>query len=89
MATTKRRFKLVTANWKPTGQVFTGSTPGQAARKAATRGIKKIYLQETGKQQVREYKGTVKKTKLEKDTAWASAGTSVKKGNAKFVKVHN
>lgn len=84
----KRRFHLLTQSFKKTGEVFTGTTPGQAAKKAATRGHKKIFIQESGGK-VREYKGSVKQVVLKEDTAWAEAGSKVKQGNAKFVKVHN
>ena len=77
----------MTRSFNKTGKVFTGSTPGQAAKKAATRGHKKIFLQESGGK-VREYKGSVKNVTLEADTAWAEAGSKVKQGKAKFVKIH-
>ena len=41
----------------PTGQKFTGRTPGQAAKKAATRGIREIVLRETGQRKVKKYTG--------------------------------
>lgn len=87
----KRNFILVDKSGKPIQKrdnpTFSGRTPGQAAKKAATRGYKTIYLREAGKDQIRQYKGSIKKVKLTSDTAWASAGDTVKQGHAKYVGV--
>ncbi len=87
----KRTFILVDKNGKalPTrdNPKFTGRTPGQAAKKAATRGYKTIYLREAGTDKIRQYKGSVKTVTLQADTAWAEAGSKVKQGKAKFVGV--
>lgn len=88
-----RYFELVDRSGKPIDRkenpVFKGSTPGQAAKKAATRGYKTIYLRERGQDKIREYKGSVKMVTLKADTAWASAGEKVKSPSAKFVGVVN
>ena len=78
---------MVSISHKPLGPVFKGSTPGQAAKKAATKGHKKIYLRERGTGNIREYKGSVKMVTLKSDTAWAKAGDKVKESKAKFVRV--
>jgi len=82
-----RYFELLKSTLTPTGEVFKGSTPGQAAKKAATRGHKNIYLRERGTQKIRQYKGSVKMVALKSDTAWAKAGDKVKQSKAKFVGV--
>ena len=42
-----------------TTSVFVGRTPGAAAKKAATRGLKRILLRKTGTHKVHEYVGNV------------------------------
>lgn len=72
---------------KPTGSVFKGSAPGQAAKKAASKGHKCIYLREKGTETIREYKGTIKTQVLQADTAWRKKGDKVKVGHAKSLGV--
>lgn len=88
----KRRFELLKKQsgrgklkvFEPTGSTFTGRIPSQAAKKAATRGVKNIYLRELGGVDVRYYKGSVKKIKLKEDTPFADKGDTVKQGKAKY-----
>ena len=51
---------------KDTDRVFCGSSPSAAAKKAASRGVKKIFLRRTGTDTVREYAGSVKKLRAPK-----------------------
>lgn len=46
---------------KDTDRVFCGSSPSAAAKKAASRGMKRILLRRTGTSTVHEYAGSVKK----------------------------
>lgn len=82
-----RYFELVSVKHEALGPVFKGSTPGQAAKKAATKGHKDIYLRERGTDKIRRYKGSVKTVTLKTDTAWAKAGDKVRESKAKFVGV--
>lgn len=84
----KRRFilqKKSGKSFKDTKSVFTGRIPSQAAKKAATRGHKQIFLREAGTSTIRQYKGSVKKVRLKEDTAFADRGDMVKQGKAKYV----
>jgi hypothetical protein len=58
----KRHFVLLDPSTKRnTESIFTGASPAVAAKKAATRGLKKIFLRETGTEDIHEFTGTVKK----------------------------
>ncbi len=84
----KRRFILQKKSgkgFKDSSSVFTGRIPSQAAKKAATRGHKQIYLREAGTDDIRQYKGSVKKVRLETDTAFADKGDMIKQGKAKYI----
>jgi len=84
----KRRFILQKKSgkgFKDTTSIFTGRIPSQAAKKAATRGHKQIYLREAGTDDIRQYKGSVKKVKLKEDTPFAEKGDTVKQGKAKYI----
>ena len=84
----KRRFILQKKSgkgFKDTTSIFTGRIPSQAAKKAATRGHKQIYLREAGTDDIRQYKGSVKKVKLKEDTPFADKGDTVKQGKAKYI----
>jgi hypothetical protein len=63
----KRNFVLLDpTTMKDTESIFTGASPAVAAKKAATRGVKKIFIRETGTEDIHEYKGSVKKLKSPK-----------------------
>ncbi len=87
MAQKNRYFELVNGSYKSKGEVYKGKSPSQAARKAATRGHKKILLRERGTKKIREYKGSYRLVTLKVDTSWASAGDRLKQSKAKFVRV--
>lgn len=72
------------ANTKST---FVGRLPSIAAAKAARKGLKAIFLRETGTQVIREYAGKTEKKVLKNDTPFAKKGTTVTVGKAKYVKI--
>ncbi|MEA3229589.1 MAG: non-histone chromosomal MC1 family protein [archaeon] len=55
---TKRRNFVLIKNGKDTDSVFTGTSPRQAALKAANRSIKDIELRERGTKKVHIFVGT-------------------------------
>ena len=64
---TKRTFVLydkTKSGFKEAGR-FHGKMPGQAAKKAATKGIKDIWIRETNTKKMKHYKGSVVKTLLQ------------------------
>jgi hypothetical protein len=73
---TKRNFILLDAKHKDTASVFSGAAPAVAAKKAASRGHKKILLRETGSKDVHEFKGKV--AKLMEPKVVTIAGKEVK-----------
>lgn len=73
--------------FKEAGSQFIGRSPSQAAKKAARKGHKTIYLRQTGKSDIRVYKGSIKTKRLTEDTPFKSAGQTVKVGQAKYQKI--
>ena len=64
MSTLKKHYVLLDARTlRDTDSVFTGASVYAAAKKAAARGAKKIFLRRTGTDTVHEYKGSVRKLK--------------------------
>ena len=83
----KKTFILENAAGKAIG-TFTGSTPGVAAKKAATAGHTGIILRETGvHDRVRHYTGSVKKLSPPKEVMIAGKPVKIEKeSKAKYVK---
>lgn len=79
-------MKKLKKGYKDTGSRFTGRSPSQAAKKAARQGHKTIYLRQTGKDNIRVYRGSIKSKRLTEDTPFKRKGQTVKIGNAKYVK---
>lgn len=90
MAPVKKTFILENASGKALG-TFTGSTPGIAAKKAATKGHADIILRETGEHDKRRiYKGEVKTLTPPKQVMIAGKPVLISKQSvAKFVKIEN
>ena len=88
MAPVKKTYILESETGKALG-TFTGSTPGIAAKKAATKGHTDIILRETGEHDKRRiYKGDVKTISPPKEVTIAGKPVLIsKKSVAKFVKV--
>lgn len=65
MSTSKKHnYVLLDARTlRDTDRVFTGASVYAAAKKAAARGAKKIFLRRTGTDTVHEYRGSVRKLK--------------------------
>jgi hypothetical protein len=88
----KKTFILENASGKAIG-TYIGTTPGVAAKKAATAGVTNIILRETGvHDRVRHYNGSVKKLTTPKTVMIAGKPVKIaKESHAKFVKVvhHN
>lgn len=80
----KRNFVLLNQSGNKIGD-YTGAEPSKAAKKAARRGEKTIFLRETGKKTIRAYKGSVKTETLKSDTPFKKKGEKVKIGVATYV----
>lgn len=77
------------ADLKRTGSEYKNKQPRCAALKAATAGIKNIYLLEAGTKKVHVFKGSVKRVKTKKD-AWAGLSRPYhNESSVKKVKVHH
>lgn len=87
MAPTKKTFILEDESGKELGS-FTGASPGIAAKKAATRGHKKIILRETGVHDKRRiYEGQVMKVDPPKTVKIGGKDVLItKESKAKYVK---
>ena len=88
MAPVKKTYILENESGKALG-TFTGSTPGIAAKKAATKGNTDIILRETGEHDKRRiYKGSVKTLSPPKQVTIAGKPVMITKQSvAKFIKV--
>lgn len=87
MVASKKTFILEDESGKEIGS-FTGASPGVAAKKAATRGHKKIILRETGvHDKVRVYEGEVVKIEPKSVMIGGKPVEITKESRAKFIKV--
>ena len=68
-----------------TKEIYTGGSPGQAARKAATRGHTEIYMRDRKNGKIRQYEGSIEMVKKRSDTKWAEKGQMVRNPKAKYV----
>jgi hypothetical protein len=74
-----------------TDHKFRNKQPGQAAKKAATRGYKKFYLREAGTKKYIEYLGSVEWEKPKKDNVppmFLNDRGEFKKSRAKRIGIH-
>lgn len=90
MAPTKKTYVLESVSGKALG-TFIGSTPGVAAKKAATKGHTDIILRETGEHDKRRiYKGSVATLNPPKQVTIAGKPVLISKQSvAKFIKIEN
>jgi len=78
-----KRSYVLQSNGKDTNTVFHNKSPGEAATKAARRGVKAIELRQSGTKKIYQYTGSCKKVAAPKGLAWKPKEGKITVGQAK------